>query len=308
MIATESSKLATLIAATEPLPPLMTAVAYPCDAVAVAAAVEAAARGVIEPILIGPRDQIERAAAESGCNISGFALIEASSPAAAARTAIDEVESSNADAIMKGSLHTDELVGPIVREAALHTQRRMSHCYVLDIPDRNELLILTDTAINIAPTLEEKVDIVRNAVELAHAIGILQPRVAILSSIEFVNPKIPSTINGAALSKMAERGQIIGALVDGPLALDDALSPEAARLKHIDSPVAGRANVLVVPDLDAGNMLAKEFEFIAHDEAAGIVLGARVPIILTSRAETVQTRVASCALAALYRARSALGE
>lgn len=300
----EPGALATLIASTRPLAPLMTAVAYPCDAVAIAAAVEAAAEGVIEPILIGPRAEIARAASEAGCDVSGFAQIDVSDPAAAAKAAIGEVEGGNVKAIMKGSLHTDELIGPIVREAALHTSRRMSHCYVLDIPGRDELLILTDTAVNIAPTLEEKIDIVRNAIDLAHAIGIPEVRVAILSAAELVNPKMPSAIDAAALSKMAERGQITGALVDGPLALDDALAPEAARLKHLVSPVAGRANVLVVPDLDAGNMLAKEFEFIAHDEAAGIVLGARVPIILTSRAEAVRTRVASCALAALYLERS----
>jgi phosphate acetyltransferase len=296
----ESNGLAALISATRRLPPLMTAVVYPCDGVAIAAAVEAAAEGVLEPILIGPRAEIARAAAEAGCDISGFAQIDAIDPYAAAKAAIEEVEGGNVRAVMKGSLHTDELLGPIVQETALHTMRRMSHCYVLDLPDRDELLILTDTAVNIAPTLEEKVDIVRNAIDLARAIGIPEPRVAVLSSVEFVNPQIQSTIDAAALAKMADRGQITGALVDGPLALDDAIVPEAARLKHIVSPVAGRANVLVVPDLDAGNMLAKEFEFIAHGEAAGIVLGARIPIILTSRAETVRTRVASCALAALY--------
>jgi phosphate acetyltransferase len=211
---------------------------------------------------------------------------------------------------MKGSLHTDELMGAVVsRETGLRTARRVSHCFVMDVPSYEQALIITDAAINIAPTLEEKVDILQNAIDLAHALGIDEVRVAILSAMETVNPKVPSTVEAAALCKMVDRHQITGALVDGPLALDNAISPEAARIKQIDSPVAGRANVLMVPDLEAGNMLAKSLSFLAGADAAGIVLGARVPIILTSRADSVMTRMASCAVAALVaRARREAGK
>ena len=203
-----------------------------------------------------------------------------------------------ADALMKGSLHTDELMAAVVaRDTGIRTERRISHCFVMDVPGHLDPLIITDAAVNIAPTLEDKIDIVQNAIDLAHAVGFPEVRVAILSAMETVNPKVPSTIEAAALCKMADRGQITGALLDGPLALDNAISPEAAAIKQIVSPVAGRANVLVVPDLEAGNMLAKSLSFLAHADAAGIVLGARVPIILTSRADTLLTRLASCAIA-----------
>jgi len=201
---------------------------------------------------------------------------------------------------MKGSLHTDELMGAVVRrDTGLRTARRVSHCFVMDVPNHDTPLIITDAAVNIAPTLEEKVDIVQNAIDLAHALGVREVRVAILSAMETVNPKVPSTIEAAALCKMADRGQITGAVLDGPLALDNAINLAAAQVKKIDSPVAGRANVLVVPDLEAGNMLAKSLTFLAGADAAGIVLGAKVPIILTSRADSVLTRLASCAVAVL---------
>jgi phosphate acetyltransferase len=201
---------------------------------------------------------------------------------------------------MKGSLHTDELMGAVVaRETGIRTARRISHCFVMDVPGLKEALIITDAAVNISPSLEDKVDIVQNAIDLAHAIRLPEVRVAILSAMEMVNPKVPSTVEAAALCKMADRGQITGAILDGPLALDNAISEEAAAIKHIVSPVAGRANVLVVPDLEAGNMLAKSLTFLAGADAAGIVLGARVPIILTSRADSVITRLASCAIASL---------
>src|ERR1700741_4545007 len=204
---------------------------------------------------------------------------------------------------MKGSLHTDELMGAVVaRETGIRTARRISHCFVMDVPGHDQALVISDAAVNIAPTLEDKVDSVQNAIDLAHALGAPEVRVAILSAMETVNPKVPSTIEAAALCKMAERGQITGAVLDGPLALDNAISPEAAEIKKIASPVAGRANILVVPDLEAGNMLAKSLSFLAHADAAGIVLGARVPVILTSRADSLLTRLASCAVAVMLAA------
>jgi phosphate acetyltransferase len=213
---------------------------------------------------------------------------------------VELVREGRAEALMKGSLHTDELMGAVVRrETGLRTARRVSHCFVMDVPSYPETLIVTDAAVNIAPTLEDKVHIVQNAIDLAHAMHFAEVRVAILSAMETVNPKVPSTLEAAALCKMADRGQITGAILDGPLALDNAIDPESVRIKKINSPVAGRANVLVVPDLDAGNMLAKSLSFLAGADAAGIVLGARVPIILTSRADSVMTRLASCGIAAL---------
>jgi phosphate acetyltransferase len=228
-------------------------------------------------------------------------IIDAPHSHAAADEAVNLVRSGQAEALMKGSLHTDELMGAVVRrEGGLRTARRISHCFVMDVPTHETALIITDAAVNIAPTLEDKVHIVQNAIDLARALGIEQPKVAILSAVETINPKIPSTIEAAALCKMAQRGQITGGVLDGPLALDNAISEEAARIKGIDSPVAGHADILVVPDLEAGNMLAKNLSFLANADAAGLVLGARVPIVLTSRADSVMTRMASCAVAALY--------
>ena len=220
-----------------------------------------------------------------------------------AAKAVELVRAGRAEALMKGSLHTDELMGAVVaREGGIRTARRISHCFVMDVPSHADALIISDAAVNIAPTLEDKVDIVQNAIDLAHAVGAADVRVAILSAMEQVNPKVPSTVEAAALCKMADRGQITGAVLDGPLALDNAINPEAAATKGIVSPVAGRANVLVVPDLEAGNMLAKSLSFLAGADAAGIVLGARVPIILTSRADALLTRLASCAVAVLLTA------
>jgi phosphate acetyltransferase len=278
---------------------LAVAVAYPCDELAISAAVEASKAGLIEPILIGPRERIGLAAYRAQCDISAFELIDATDDRAAAAAAVGSVLAGRAHALMKGSLHTDLLLHAVLEAPKLRTGRQMSHCYAIDVAGRNEAMILTDTVVNIAPTLDQKADIVRNAIDLARVLHI-EPRVAILAACETVNAKMPATIDAAALSKMAERGQISGALVDGPLALDDAIDPQVARLKGIASTVAGVANVLVVPNLEAGNILAKEIEFMEHRRVAGIVLGATVPIILTSRAENVATRVASCALAANY--------
>jgi phosphate acetyltransferase len=239
-------------------------------------------------------------AAESGLDLSGCQLIDAPHSHAAAAAAVQLVREGKAEALMKGSLHTDELMVEVVRrDTGLRTSRRVSHCFVMDVPGHEQPLIISDAAVNIAPTLEEKADILQNAIDLAHALRAKEVRVAILSAMETVNPKVPSTVEAAALCKMVDRHQVTGALVDGPLALDNAINLEAARIKKIDSPVAGRANVLLVPDLEAGNMLAKSLSFLAGADAAGIVLGARVPIILTSRADSVMTRLASCAVAAL---------
>jgi phosphate acetyltransferase len=233
-------------------------------------------------------------------SISDFQVVDAPYSEAAAASAVQLVREGKAEALMKGSLHTDELMAAVVkRDSGMRTGRRISHCFVMAVPGHEDALIITDAAVNIAPTLEEKVDIVQNAIDLGHALLFKEVRVAILSAMENVNPKVPSTVEAAALCKMVDRHQINGALVDGPLALDNAIDPEAARIKKIDSPVAGRANVLVVPDLEAGNMLAKSLSFLAGADAAGIVLGARVPIILTSRADSVMTRQASCAVAVL---------
>lgn len=282
------------------LPPMPTAVVYPCDASSLGGAIEAAKLGLIEPILVGPRASIEAVAKENKISISDFPIVDAPYSEAAAVAAAQLVREGKAEAIMKGSLHTDELMGVVVkRDAGLRTGRRVSHCFIMAVPGHDDALIITDAAVNIAPTLDEKIDILQNAIDLGHAMLFKEVRVAVLSAMETVNPKVPSTVEAAALCKMVDRHQVTGAVVDGPLALDNAIDPEAARIKKIDSPVAGRANVLMVPDLEAGNMLAKSLSFLAGADAAGIVLGARVPIILTSRADSVQTRMASCAVAAL---------
>jgi phosphate acetyltransferase len=282
------------------LPPMPTAVAHPCDKSSLAGAVEAARMGLIAPLLVGPRERIETVARENGIDIAGLPIIDAPYSQAAAAAAVQLVREGKAEALMKGSLHTDELMGAVVkRESGMRTARRVSHCFVMDVPGHEDALIITDAAVNIAPTLEEKMDILQNAIDLGHAMLFKEVRVAVLSAMETVNPKLPSTVEAAALCKMVDRRQITGALVDGPLALDNAIDPAAAKIKNIDSPVAGRANVLMVPDLEAGNMLAKSLSFLAGADAAGIVLGARVPIILTSRADSMVTRLASCAVAAL---------
>ena len=282
------------------LPATPTAIAHPCDESSVRGAADAARLGLIQPILVGPRARIDAAARQADVDIGRFEIVEAPYSEASAARAVELVREGRAEALMKGSLHTDELMGAVVkRDTGLRTARRVSHCFVMDVPSYPETLIVTDAAVNIAPTMEDKVDIIQNAIDLAHALRFKEVRVAILSAMETVNPKVASTIEAAALCKMADRGQITGAIVDGPLALDNAISLESVKIKKIDSDVAGRANVLVVPDLEAGNMLAKSLSFLANADAAGIVLGARVPIILTSRADSVMTRLASCAVAAL---------
>jgi phosphate acetyltransferase len=287
--ARKREKYERLIAVAKAHKPVTTAVAHPCDKAAIDGAIDAAKMGLIKPILVGPTAKIRAAAEEAKEDISGYPIVDAPHSHAAAAQAVQLVREGKAEALMKGSLHTDELMGAVVsREGGLRTARRISHCFVMDVPDHADPLIITDAAVNIAPTLKDKVDIVQNAIDLAKALRFPEARVAILSAMET-----------AALCKMADRGQITGGTLDGPLALDNAISPEAAAIKKITSPVAGRANVLVVPDLEAGNMLAKSLSFLAGADAAGIVLGAKVPIILTSRADSVTTRLASCAVASL---------
>ncbi len=296
----EHLKYQHLINTARALRPTSTAVAHPCDESSLRGAVDAAALGLLAPILVGPRARIEALAKEHGIDIAGLEIVDTPHSQASADKAVELVREGRAEALMKGSLHTDELMGAVVkRDTGLRTARRVSHCFVMDVPSYPETLIITDAAVNIAPTLEDKVDIVQNAIDLAHAMHFPEVRVAILSAMELVNPKVLSTVEAAALCKMADRGQITGAILDGPLALDNAISLESVAIKKINSPVAGRANVLVVPDLEAGNMLAKSLSFLAGADAAGIVLGARVPIILTSRADSVTARLASCAVAAL---------
>ncbi|KAK47311.1 phosphate acetyltransferase [Caballeronia sp. LZ029] len=289
-----------LIEVCKALPPLVVAVAHPCDRTSLESAVKAHEMGLISPLLVGPRERIREVAEECGLNIAGLPIVDAPHSHASAEKAVELVREAKAEALMKGSLHTDEVMAAVVkREGGLRTQRRVSHCFIMDVPGHENVLIISDAAINIAPTLADKVDIVQNAIDLGHALRLEEVRVAILSAMETVNPKVPSTLEAAALCKMVDRHQITGALVDGPLALDNAIDLEAAKTKKIDSPVAGRANVLIVPDLEAGNMLAKSLSFLAGADAAGIVLGARVPIILTSRADSLQSRLASCAIASL---------
>jgi phosphate acetyltransferase len=289
-----------LIEACAELEPVTTAVVHPCDESSLRAAVEAAEGDLIRPILVGPQARIRAVADECGLDITAFRLVDTPHSHASAAKAVELVRAGEAETLMKGSLHTDELMAEVVRkEGGLRTERRISHVFIMDVPTYPKPLAVTDAAINIFPDLETKVDIVQNAIEMAHALGREQPKVAILSAVETVTPKIPSTIDAAALCKMAERGQITGALLDGPLAFDNAISKEAAAIKGLRSEVAGDADILVVPDLEAGNMLAKQLSFLANADAAGIVLGARVPIILTSRADTVRARMASCAVAVL---------
>jgi phosphate acetyltransferase len=296
-----------LICASQALPPIRTAVVHPCDESSLTAAIGAAGAGIIYPILVGPEARIKALAGTLHLDLNPYPLVDTPHSHASAAKAIEIVRLAEADALMKGSLHTDELMTEVVhKDTGLRTARRTTHIFIMDVPTYSKTLFITDAAVNIFPNLEEKADIVRNAIDLARALGVDRPKVAILSAIETVSSKIPSTIDAAALCKMAERGQISGGLLDGPLAFDNAISRQAAEAKHIHSSVAGDADILVVPDMEAGNLLAKELTFLANADAAGIVLGARVPIILTSRADNVRTRMASCAVAALYvRARSA---
>jgi len=277
-----------------------TAVAHPCEAPALAGAVEAGAKGLIAPILVGPAAKIEEIAIKNGIDLGKSRIVDVPHSQAAAAKAVELVRKGEAELLMKGSLHTDELLGAVVaRETGLRTGRRISHVFIMDVPTYHKVLIVTDAAINIAPTLEDKVDICQNAIDLAISLGVSQPKVAILAAVETVTSKMPATIDAAALCKMADRGQINGGLLDGPLAFDNAISKEAAKTKGIRSDVAGDPDILLVPDLEAGNMLAKQLSFLANADSAGLVLGARVPIILTSRADNVRSRIASCAVAML---------
>lgn len=289
-----------LIAAAAGLSPLSAAVAHPCDETSLRGAMEAAEQRLLTPILVGPAQRIAALANEHGIDVRRAEIIDVPHSVAAAEKAVELVREGKAELLMKGSLHSDELLAAVTRrEGGLRTGRRISHVFIMDVPTHAQTLFITDAAVNIAPDLMAKRDIIQNAIDLFVALGLGVPKVAILSAVETVNPSIPSTIEAAALCKMAERGQISGGVLDGPLAFDNAISLEAARIKGIKSPVAGQAQILVVPDLEAGNMLAKNLTFLSGADAAGIVLGARVPVILTSRADNVRTRLASCAVAAL---------
>jgi len=297
---TGTGKYEQLLVRCRELEPVPTAVAHPCEETALAGALEAAAKKLIRPILVGPSAKIEAIARKAGIDLGKAEVIDAEHSHAAATRAVELVRQGKAELLMKGSLHTDELLGAVVaRETGLRTGRRISHVFIMDVPTYHKVLIVTDAAINIAPALEDKVDILQNAVDLARALGLDKPKVAILAAVETVTSKMPSTIDAAALCKMAERGQITGAILDGPLAFDNAISKEAAAIKGIQSEVAGDPDILLVPDLEAGNILAKQLTFLAKADSAGLVLGARVPIILTSRADSVRSRIASCAVAML---------
>jgi phosphate acetyltransferase len=290
-----------LMAAAKEVPAAVTLVVHPCDEASLRGVCEAAAAGIIKPVLVGPAAKIRAVAAQHKFDISQFQIVDVPHSEEAAAKAVELIHEAKGELLMKGSLHTDELMRSVTaKSTGLRTGRRISHVFVIGVPGYAQTLFITDAAINIFPDLDCKVDIVQNAIDLWAGIGFGTPRVAILSAVETVTSKIPSTIDAAALCKMAERGQITGGVLDGPLAFDNAIDPEAARIKGIKSPVAGQAQILVVPDLEAGNMLAKNLTFMAKADSAGIVLGARVPIILTSRADSLRGRMASCAVAVLY--------
>jgi phosphate acetyltransferase len=296
-----TSKYERLIARAKEVPPATTIVAHPCDETSLRGPVQAAEAGIIVPILVGPAKKISAVAREHGIDIDRFEIVDAPHSEAAAAKAVALIHESRGELLMKGSLHTDELMREVTSsKTGLRTARRISHVFIMDVPTHSETLFVTDAAINIFPDLDTKRDIIQNVIDLFTQVGLGTPRVAILSAVETVTSKIPSTIEAAALCKMADRGQITGGILDGPLAFDNAISPEAARIKGIKSDVAGRAQILVVPDLEAGNMLAKNLALMAKADSAGIVLGARVPIVLTSRADSVRSRMASCAAAVLY--------
>ncbi len=297
----QTSKYEFLLKRAKEVPSPRTVVVYPCDGSSLRGAVEAAEAALIEPVLVGPAEKIKEVARKYQLNISPFEIVNANESEEAAAKGVQLIKEGKGEILMKGSLHTDELMRSVTSgTSGLRTKRRISHVFIMDVPGHEGPLLITDAAINIFPDLECKRDIIQNAIDLCTEFGLEPPRVAILSAVETVTTKIPSTIDAAALCKMAERGQITGGIVDGPLAFDNAVDPEAARIKGIKSEVAGRAQVLVVPDLEAGNMLAKNLTFLLKADAAGIVLGARVPIILTSRADSLRARMASCAAAALY--------
>ena len=298
--ATGTGKYERLLERCKGLAPVPTAVAHPCEGGALTGAVEAAQVGLITPILVGPRTKIEETATSAGLDLSKAEIIDTPNSVESAKRAVALIREGRAEVLMKGSLHTDELMSAIVaRDGGLRTGRRISHVFVMDVPTYHKVLIVTDAAINIAPTLEDKVDICQNAIDLAVSLGLEKPKLAILCAVETVNSKMPATLDAAALCKMAERGQIKGGILDGPLAFDNAISRDAARTKGIKSEVAGDPDILLAPDLEAGNILAKQLSFLANADSAGMVLGARVPVILTSRADSVRSRIASCAVAKL---------
>jgi phosphate acetyltransferase len=294
---TGTGKYEALLVRCKGLEPIRTAVAHPCEETALSGAVEAAERRLIVPILVGPVAKIREVAKASGIDLEGLELVDVPHSHAAAEKAVELVREGKAELLMKGSLHSDEILAAVVARDGLRTNRRISHVFVMDIPTYHKVLIVTDAAINIAPTLEDKVDICQNAIDLAIALGVERPKLAILAAVETVTSKMPATLDAAALCKMAERGQIKGASLDGPLAFDNAISKDAARIKGIQSEVAGDPDIVLVPDLEAGNILAKQLSFLANADSAGLVLGARVPVILTSRADSVRSRIASCAVA-----------
>ena len=298
--ATGTGKYERLLARCEGLAPVPTAVAHPCEATALGGAVEAAQKGLIAPLLVGPADKIAEVAKSAQIDLGDLPIVDVPHSHASAAKAVELIREGKAEILMKGSLHTDELMSAIVsREGGLRTGRRISHVFIMDVLTYHKVLIVTDAAINIAPTLEDKVDICQNAIDLANSLGLTRPKVAILAAVETVTSKMPATIDAAALCKMAERGQITGALLDGPLAFDNAISTQAAETKGIRSAVAGDPDILLAPDLEAGNILAKQLSFLANADSAGMVLGAKVPVILTSRADSVRSRIASCGVAKL---------
>ena len=306
---TGTGKYEELLERCRSLEPVATAVAHPCEETALAGAVEAGQKGLITPILVGPTEKIREIAAKHGIDLGKIEIVDAAHSHASAAKAVELVRKGQAELLMKGSLHTDELLGAVVaRETGLRTSRRISHVFIMDVPTYHKVLVVTDAAINIAPALEDKMDICQNAIDLAVLLGVERPKVAILAAVETVTSKMPATIDAACLCKMADRGQITHALVDGPLAFDNAISKDAAKTKGITSDVAGDPDILLVPDLEAGNILAKQLSFLANADSAGLVLGARVPIILTSRADSVRARIASCAVAALIAAARRTGQ
>jgi phosphotransacetylase len=297
---TGTGKYEQLLVRCQTLTPVPTAVAHPCEETALEGALDAGAKGLITPILVGPEAKIREVAAKGGHDLAGVRIVDAQHRHEAAAKAVALVRQGEAELLMKGSLHTDELLGAVVaRETGLRTARRISHVFIMDVPTYHKVLIITDAAINIAPTLEDKADICENAIDLAISLGVARPKLAILAAVETINSKMPATLDAAALCKMADRGQIKGAALDGPLAFDNAISSDAARIKGIKSEVAGDPDILLAPDLEAGNMMAKQLSFLANADSAGLVLGARVPIVLTSRADSVRARIASCGVAML---------
>jgi phosphate acetyltransferase len=297
---TGTGKYERLLARCKTLPAIPTAVAYPCESSALESALEAGKKRLIEPLLVGPAAMIEQVARKAGLDLGRARIFDVPDAPAAARKAVELVREGQAELLMKGSLHTDELLAAVVaREGGLRAGRRISHVFIMDVPTYHKVLVVTDAAINIAPTLEDKVDICQNAIDLVVSLGVARPKLAILAAVETVTSKMPATIDAACLCKMADRGQITGALLDGPLAFDNAISKQAAKTKKIESEVAGDPDILLAPDLEAGNILAKQLSFLANADSAGLVLGARVPIILTSRADTVRSKIASCAVGVL---------